>query len=269
MAHRHDVYRYGKYIEHEIKYNGRYGAKGEKRAPRKKATPEQIQKQNQYNKEKKVLRKIRCNFEAGDLWVTLKLPKGTRMRPEEVLKLRDRFFRMLKTRYKKQQAEMKYMYRIEIGERGGIHIHVLLNRLPGIIESISEIWKHLTGGHVNYTALYEEGGFKELAAYLVKKNKEKLTGQLTLFGNEEERKLLSRYGCSRNLKMPEKETHEYRRRTVRKLLEHGPTPTEGYYIDQDSIRCGVNPYTGKTYFYYTEIKLDWDVGKIKKECDVV
>ena len=53
MAHRHDVYRYGKYIEHEIKYNGRYGAKGEKRAPRKKATPEQIQKQNQYNKEKK------------------------------------------------------------------------------------------------------------------------------------------------------------------------------------------------------------------------
>ena len=98
---------------------------------------------------------------------------------------------------------------------------------------------------------------------------EELTGQLTLFGNEEERKLLSRYGCSRNLKMPEKETHEYRRRTVRKLLEHGPTPTEGYYIDQDSIRCGVNPYTGKTYFYYTEIKMDWDVGKIKKECDVV
>ena len=54
MAHRHDVYRYGpgeKYIEHEIKCAGRYGAKGEKRAQKKKATPEQIKKQNQWNRE--------------------------------------------------------------------------------------------------------------------------------------------------------------------------------------------------------------------------
>ena len=42
MAHRHDVYEYGIYREHEIKYVGKFGAKGEKRAKKKKATPEQV-----------------------------------------------------------------------------------------------------------------------------------------------------------------------------------------------------------------------------------
>ena len=46
MAYRHDTYKYKnkKIIEHEFKYAGRYGAKGEKRAQRKKATPEQMKK---------------------------------------------------------------------------------------------------------------------------------------------------------------------------------------------------------------------------------
>lgn len=55
MAHRHDVYKYGRFIEHEFKFVGKFGAKGEKRAEKKKATPEQVEKQNQYNREKKVL----------------------------------------------------------------------------------------------------------------------------------------------------------------------------------------------------------------------
>ena len=37
-------------IETEYKFAGKYGAKGEKRAKRKKATPEQMAKQNQINK---------------------------------------------------------------------------------------------------------------------------------------------------------------------------------------------------------------------------
>ena len=44
--------------EYEYKFAGRYGAKGEKRQQREKATPEQIQKQNQSNREKKVRREM-------------------------------------------------------------------------------------------------------------------------------------------------------------------------------------------------------------------
>ena len=65
-------------IETECKYAGKYGAKGEKRAKRKKPTPEQVAKQNQINKENRIRRLIKANFYPSDLWVTLKYPKGTR-----------------------------------------------------------------------------------------------------------------------------------------------------------------------------------------------
>lgn len=269
MAHRHEVYQYGKYIEHEYKYAGRYGKKHEKRAPRRKASTEQIKKQNQWNKEKKVLRKLRYNFERGDMWVTLKFPKGTRKTPEEILSIRDKFFRKLRDAYKKKKTPLKYMYRIEIGERGGIHIHVVINRLDcaGTAQMISDTWNFFTGGHVHFTPLYDEGGYKALADYLVKPLKEDITGQLTLFGTEEEKKIFSKYGCSRNLKEPEPDVKEYKRRTVEKLVEEGPVPTKGYYIDRDSIRTGVNPLTGLTYFYYTEIELGEQVKEKWKDGD--
>ena len=272
MAYRHDTYKYKnkKIIEHEFKYAGRYGAKGEKRAQRKKATPEQMKKQNQYNREKLVLRKMRNNFKRGDLWITLKLKKGERVSAQEILKIREKFLRQLRGVYKKRGRALKYMCRIEIGERGGIHIHILVNRIkgtPGTAEVISQIWGRLTGGHVNYAPVYEEGHFKDLADYLVKKPKEEITGQLTLFGTEEERKIFSEYTCSKNLELPEKETHDYKHWTLRKLVENGPEPKPGYYIDRDSIRHGKNPYTGMSYYYYTELRLERDAGEIRRECD--
>ena len=270
MAYRHDTYKYKnkKIIEHEFKYAGRYGAKGEKRAQRKKATPEQMKKQNQYNMEKLVLRKMRNNFKRGDLWITLKLKKGERVSAQEILKIREKFLRQLRGVYKKRGRALKYMCRIEIGERGGIHIHILVNRIkgtPGTAEVISQIWGRLTGGHVNYAPVYEEGHFKDLADYLVKKPKEEITGQLTLFGTEEERKIFSEYTCSKNLELPEKETHDYKHWTLRKLVENGPEPKPGYYIDRDSIRHGKNRYTGMSYYYYTEIRLERDAGEIRRE----
>ena len=270
MAYRHDTYKYKnkKIIEHEFKYAGWYGAKGEKRAQRKKATPEQMKKQNQYNREKLVLRKMRNNFKRGDLWITLKLKKGERVSAQEILKIREKFLRQLRGVYKKRGRALKYMCRIEIGERGGIHIHILVNRIkgtPGTAEVISQIWGRLTGGRVNYAPVYEEGHFKDLADYLVKKPKEEITGQLTLFGTEEERKIFSEYTCSKNLELPEKETHDYKHWTLRKLVENGPEPKPGYYIDRDSIRHGKNPYTGMSYYYYTEIRLERDAGEIRRE----
>ena len=63
-------------VEYEYTYAGNYGAKGEKRKPRVKPTPEQIEKQNQINKTKKVRRLIKQNFSPGDYWITLKYTKG-------------------------------------------------------------------------------------------------------------------------------------------------------------------------------------------------
>lgn len=261
MAYREDVYRYGtgkKYIEHEIKYTGKCGAKGEKRGPREKATPEQMKKQNQWKKEKLVLRLIRENFGYGDLWTTLKFPKGTRMTGKEMREIRKKFLKELRAAYGKRKTPLKYICRLEIGENGGPHMHIITNRIDegeGAAEVIQKIWSRY-GKYLYFTPLYEEGDFKDLAHYITKPLKEDaIAGQMTLFGQEEDRSIFSAYSNSKNLTRPEVEQHEYKRRTVRKLVEEGPKPAPGYYIDRDSIRCGINPYTGMSYYYYTEIRV--------------
>ena len=101
-------YKYGRFIEHEFKFVGKFGAKGEKRAEKKKATPEQVKKQNQYNREKKILRKIRCNFKPGDLWLTMKFPKGIRMPVKEIKGVRKSFFDTVRNKYKKRGQILKF-----------------------------------------------------------------------------------------------------------------------------------------------------------------
>ena len=55
MAYRKDVWHFPGSNEYEYKFIGNYGAKGEKRHKRQKATQEQIRKQNQRNKEKRAM----------------------------------------------------------------------------------------------------------------------------------------------------------------------------------------------------------------------
>lgn len=249
-----DTWRFNNSIEYEFKYPGRYGAKGEKRAKRKKATPDQIKRQNQTNRENYVRRLIKANFSEGDMWCCLKYPKGIR---KEVGSVRDDlkdFLQKMRREYKKQKVPFKYIYRMEVGERGGIHIHILFNRLENTATDLiaQKCWQQ---GRVNYQSIYDAGGYKELADYIVKQPKNKDMKQLSLFP-EEERKELIKYSSSRNLIRPEPERKMYSRKTMRDLIENGPKPTPGFYIDKSSIVCGVNLYTGHSYYRYTEVKID-------------
>lgn len=249
-----DVWRFINSNEIEYKYPGKYGAKGEKRAKRKKATPEQIKKQNQANKEKKLRRLIKANFVPYDLWCTLKYPKSVRPPIEQVKKdIRDFLDKMRKSRKKKGEL-FKFIYRLEIGKHGGIHIHILINRSEKKPDTDIEIKKAWKPGSVYWTTIYEYGGYSDLANYIVKEPEEE-DGQLSLFKEEEQKKFRS-YSPSRNLVHPEPERSEYRRRTVKRLIEEGPEPTPGYYIDKESLVCGVNRYTGMSYLRYTEIRIN-------------
>ncbi len=247
----HDIWVFPGSREHEYKCAGRYGAKGEKRQPRRKATPEQIRKQNQANKEKLLRRLIKQNFAQEDLWVTLKYPKGTRKPLEEVRKDFKNFCDAMRRAYKKRDEPFKWIRRIEVGSRGGIHIHILLNRIRGKPDTdvlVQRAWKH---GRAHFESIYERGGYHDLACYIVKPPSGEMEGQMSLF-TEEEQKQMRAYSCSRNLTRPEPERKEYTRRTMRKVLEEGPEPTPGYYIDKDSVVAGINPFTGMSYLQYTE-----------------
>lgn len=253
MAYWMDVWEFPNSNEYEFKWAGKYGAKGEKRAKKKKATPEQIKEQNQRNKEKKVRRLIKANFLPGDIWGTLKYPAGTRIPIERVEKdLKNFWDKMRRLRSKKGEV-LKFIYRLEIGQQGGIHIHILINdtnKKPKAMDEIKKAWGRRPE---NCTTIDENGGYKKLAEYIVKQPEEVME-QLSLFPMEE-RKKLCKYSSSRNLIRPEPRRVFYRRRIVRKLIEEGPKPTPGYYINKESVHSGKNIYTGMSYLHYTEVRI--------------
>lgn len=254
MAYNLDKWVFPNSNEYEYKFAGNYGAKGEKRAKKQKATPEKIEKQNQFNREKKMRRLIKANFYPEDYWLTLKYPKGTRKQVSEVMKDLKYFLEKMRKTYKKVGEQFKFVYRMEIGKRGGIHIHMIINRIRELETDIlvKETWGKF--GSVNYQMLYERGGYQQLAEYIVKKPREDEYKQIKLF-DEEEQKQFIKYSSSRNLIRPEPERKVYLRRTVEKLKNDGPKASEGYYIDPDSIRIGVNQYTGLSYIQYIEYRI--------------
>lgn len=249
MAYTRYSYHFDDSIEYEFHYAGRYGAPGEKRAKKCKPTQDASRKYNHKLKENKVRRLIKANFKKYDYWVTLKYPKGTRKGVEEVQKDIRKFLDSLRKKYKRRGRELKFIYRMEIGSRGGIHCHAILPRIDEGDRLIQESWKQ---GHVNFENLYETGGYEQLASYIVKEPDEEAAEQLSLFDLDSQKHLI-KYSTSRNLIRPEPKKKRYMRWTVRKLIENSPKPTEGYYIDKNSIRTGVNQWTGMSYLYYTEI----------------
>ena len=256
MAYCIDTYECGDVIEHEYKYMGKYGAKGEKRAPRKKATPEQMERQNHANKIKRVKREILLNFHPWDLWLTLKYKRGTRKYTKEVLADVKEWTDKLRKIYRKAGEKLKWIRRIEIGKYGGIHVHILINR-PRTIKDIDLLCKELWGrAGINFQSLREEGGYEQLAAYLCKKGDDETEGQLSFLPDEDRKRCIS-YSTSRNLIRPEdvRERKKYSHWTMRKIISDGPKPRDGYYIDKNSIRTGINPFTGMSYYYYSEVRI--------------
>lgn len=250
--------------EYAYKYAGNYGAKGEKRAKKVKPTPEQVRKQNQINRVNRLRRIIKANFKANDFWTTLKFPKGVKVTIEQLNKCLGKFLDYLRYRYKKIGQPFKWVYRKEIGRRGGVHIHVLLNRFQGgdTDKLVKAAWEKAGGHSVNYECLYEQGGYEGLTEYIAKLNDEQVDNQLSLFPAKA-RKQFKAYQTSRNLVRPEPEVRVCKRRTMRKIVENGPEPAPGYYIDKDSIVCGVNPYTGMSYYRYTEYRIGTGDGEGK------
>lgn len=250
MAYLRKKYDLKSSTEYEYCFAGKYGKKGEKRGKRKRASPEQIKKQNQWSRKKKLRRLIEYNFEEGDLLTTLKYSRGERPSLEKVEKDIRSFLRKMRRAYEKEGIPFKYVYRMEIGKKGGAHIHVLMNNISGALELIRTKW---TPGHANVESIYDLTN-GEVADYLSKLPDDIVEGQMT-FLTEEQRKKYIRYSRSRNLVEPEPEVVEYSRKTVERMIRDGIEPTPGHYIDKSSIWYGTNPFTGYTHLHYKEIRI--------------
>ena len=240
-------------IEYEIHWNGHYGAKGEKRAPKRKSTSAEVKKQNQKIKERYVRRLLKNNFSSDDLWVTHIYPKGTRKSIEEVVKDVSNYHAAMRRYRKKQNKPYKWICRIEIGKKGGIHVHMVVNRVRGepTEQIIRDKWKKY--GRVHFEYLYEDENYASLAEYIVKPVPEEQQKNVAKLPPEWQQHFV-KYSSSRNLIRPEPEKKIYSRWTLRDLIRNGIRPSPGYVVDKASIEQGINAFTGKSYLYYTEVR---------------
>jgi hypothetical protein len=253
--HKKETRRFERSTEERYTFKGRYGAKGEKRAKKEKPTPEQIEYQNRKNKARRIRWLIKGNFTEDDLFVTLTYRAGSRKEIKEAVEDVRRLIRKLRRQFDRRGRPLKYIYAVEIGSRGGVHAHLIINECGETARLISKLWEH---GHPNFKNLYEDGDYEQLAEYMAKvpPEKEGKTKMEQCAGKQE-----YCYNHSRNLVMVEPEIRNYSRRTVKKYieaLEAGATThkdakwiPEGFYVYRDSIRMGVNPYTGLSYLEYT------------------
>ncbi len=256
MAYIKDEFIFPNSVEVEIKWAGNYGAKGEKRASREKATPEQIKKQNQWNREKEYRRRVKMNFKKGDYWNTLLYPAGTKKTLKEVQKDMSDLIGAIRREYKKSEIPFKWIYRIEIGSRGGIHVHMICNEIRGkpIDMIMQERWHAITDGRVHFERFQgDEDSANKIGNYIAKELTEQQENKCEELGLS--RKDFTKISCSRNLDKPQHVRKKYSHWTMKKVVDaQMPTARAGYIIDKPSVYFGTNPFTGLSYLYYTELK---------------
>lgn len=240
----------GDTVEIEEKHTGKYGAAGQIREKKRKATPEEIKKHNQWKRERDVRRLIKWNFRERDYWITLTYRGGSRPIWSEMKEDLSKLIRKAREKYKKQGWILKYISRIAIGDRGGPHVHLLVNREANEKTAtdliITDLWESVEGhGHVYFATTYSEGGYKKLAEYIVK--------PLKPWEPEE----MKRYSCSRNLIRKDPEVDEIKKRSLvdRDGTPRMPKAPKGYYVDPESVEVGINPITHYAYRHYTLIKI--------------
>lgn len=237
------VYTFDGSIEVERIRTGKPPERGKKRQKRHKATPEDMERQNRYNKKKLVRRLIKENFGEYDIFVTHTYQKGYRPDRKTALKDRAKLVELCRLEYRKRGHELKWIARTERGKRGAVHHHIIINRIPDSDLILAQAWKKIReNGKAVIVHLYEKGGYDDLAAYLVKPDIEDEQGRPATW---------IRYSHSRNLEIPIPEIT----RTTRRQIVNPPQPMPGYYIDMDSICQGTNKITGREYLHYTMIKI--------------
>ena len=240
MAYVKKIYDLGKVIQVEKYYPANYGAPGKPRQKKQQRTPEDIERQNRTNREKKIQRLILANFKEGDWHLILTYKKELRPEGTEEAKAQiQKFLKDMRREFKKAGYDFKYIYVTEKGKRGAWHHHLIIEDISDqnmqTTKLVQKYWPH---GHPQFYPLYEDGNFEDLAEYIVKKETKEEKGGCT-------------YSRSRNLIIPEPKReiiHHKRWRTE-------PKPPAGWEIKKGSLINGINPVTGYPFQHYDLVRI--------------
>lgn len=210
--------------------------KGRKRQPKRNKTSEQQRKINDRHLEKKLTRILNANFDKDSWYLTFSYHKELRPDGDGLKKHRKKLLGDLRKIYKAEGKPFKYVETAEVGNRGGTHIHMIVNSID--IRKIKDLWKY---GWVGAKPLDDSGQYRKLAGYFIKySQKTKGTdGQIQK----------KAYNCSKNLIRPKPTTKKMKGNKFSREIK----VPEGWYLDKDSLREGFTE-DGYEFLYYTLIK---------------
>lgn len=242
------VFRSGDIIDVEEYHDGRYGAPGMPRQKKKKVTKEQMIQINLLNKARKAKRKMLAYMNFGDYFATWTYSEEKR--PEDMkAALRDfqKAMRKVRKEYQKRGYELYWFRNIERGTRGGWHVHLVINRIPGTASILEEAWEH--GGtystSIRKSKFYDED-FTKLANYMTK-NENSVVRRAD--GSRAKSRIKeASYWTSKNMPLPDPQEDKLIR------WQEEPKPKKGYYIVKESFYEGIAA-TGYKYRRYTMIRL--------------
>lgn len=231
----------GKVKEIEKYYSYTVHSKNIIRGPKTFLTTAAQQKLNERNAEKKLRRLINTNFGENDLW--LSLTYSTRPKPEAAKEIFEKkFLKALRRAYKKAGLELKYIHILEVGNRGGVHHHMLVNHIDPLI--ISKLWKY---GFVDFKYLDNSGQYAKIAQYMIKYTAKN-------YSDPEKTFCKKRYSPSKNLKQPQVKTEIVKAAS----WKEEPVAYAGYIITE--CYSGVSALTGYPYQYYTMVQTPLERG---------
>ena len=242
----------GKVVEVIKQYDRKHFPKGKHtkfkksdiRGPKENKTTEQQEKVNYRQKELKLTRLLNCNFKGGDYHIVFSYKED--LRPNSIEELKDdkkKLLRKVRTEYKKQGKELKYIAVAEVGKRKALHFHFVVNQIDTSI--FQKCW---TKGFIKISLLDNSGQYKDLAAYLLKYTKT----------NKEEAKQLNgaAWNSSKNLDKPVVKVKVITRSQFFKEEVTQSKEYKEYYLEKDSVYTGFNEFTGYKFFKYTLIRLN-------------
>ena len=229
-------------------HDGKYGAKGKKRLPKKKPTKEDMLKVNAWHKARMTRLRMIQYFGPGDLWVdlTYKLKNRPPDMKTAVVQV-GKMLRKVRREYKKQGRELFWIRNIELGTKGGWHIHLIINEIENSLSILQKAWEH---GYVSAITIknsdYYDEDFSRLSNYITK---DQNTQERKKDGTPAKPRIKeTSYSHSRNMPLPEPK----KKKLVRWKKEI--KPKKGYYMA--AFYEGINPKTGYKYRRYTMIRLN-------------
>lgn len=245
-----EVVKAGNTIEVSKYYSSRFNKKGVKRGDKKELTTEEQKKVNKRAAEKKLRRLINENFQEGDTHLVLDYKLSERPAGKKEMRVdADDFLKEMRKLYKSLGLVFKYIHVMEIGKKGALHHHLVINTPDEVSQrAITKAWKGR--GRTHFNPLDESGQYAKLASYLIKQSDGMLKDPDALQGK--------RWNSSKNLRKPTilrkepiKDKGWYNRiAKLPKKLE------KSYYLDGDSVREGIHEKTGCTFFTYTFVRIN-------------